>query len=74
MKKNISPAAGIIAIVIVLGVAMFFGYRMFLQPTPNEPVDASPYTKAFNEKMKAAFAHKANSGETPQNVPMAPNR
>jgi hypothetical protein len=74
MKKNISPAAGIVAIVIVLAAAMFFGYRMFLKPTPNEPVDANPYTKAFNEKMKQAFAHKGSPGAAPQDVPMAPNR
>ena len=74
MKKNISPAAGIIALVIVLGVVMFAGYKMFVQPVPNEPVDASPYTKAFNEKMKQAFSHKADPGSASQDTPMQPNR
>ena len=74
MKKNISPAAGIIALVIVLGVVMFAGYKMFVQPVPNEPVDASPYTKAFNENMKKAFANKANPGNASQDNPMKPNQ
>ena len=73
MKKSISPVAGIIAVVIVLGIIVFLGYKTFLKPTPNEPVDASPYTKAFNEKMKKAFANKYNPGNASQDIPMKPN-
>lgn len=71
MKKKISPVTGIIALVIVVAVMVVAGYKMFLSPMPNEPVNASPYTRELNERMKKAFANQNAPGGAPA-VPLQP--
>lgn len=77
MKKQISPVAGIIALAVAVIVMAYAGYKMFLQPPPNEPVNPSPGMqkmmadmKAMGARMRAEQKQGAQSNPASQNNPL----
>ena len=53
LKKEINPLVTVAAVVVVLAIVIFFGYRA-LRPLPGQPVEQlmSPASKKMNEDMK----------------------
>jgi hypothetical protein len=72
-KKQISPAVGAIALVVLIAIVSLIGYN-YLKPVPNEPINMSPGMKKMNENMKAWAATKPweKQGNGQQNVNAPP--
>jgi len=74
MKKEVNPAIGWIAVVVVVALVAFFGYRMMAGPPPNLDKKAADQTM---EKVKSGQpmytpppgAVHNNGGGTPASAP-----
>jgi hypothetical protein len=65
MKKQISPVAIIISIVLVLVVVLVVGYQTYLKPLPPGPATMTPGMQKMMTEMKAMGA-RIRAGQSSQ--------